>query len=116
MDVHARDVVQKLIDAETESPEDFLWHSQMRFDWEDDTREVSITICDFETKYSFEYIGNLGRLVITPLTDRCYITLGTALRLTLGGAPAGPAGTGVLLCFCRYYLFDECVCCCVFCR
>jgi dynein heavy chain len=43
-------------------------------------REVQIRICDFRTVYSFEYIGNCGRLVITPLTDRCYVTLTTALR------------------------------------
>ena len=95
VDVHARDVVEAFSKMKPAiDSTNFNWKKQLRFKYVPDKKNCDIQICDFTTHYSFEYIGNTGRLVITPLTDRCYITLTQALNLILGGAPAGPAGTG----------------------
>uniref|UniRef100_A0A4X2LFE0 Dynein axonemal heavy chain 17 n=1 Tax=Vombatus ursinus TaxID=29139 RepID=A0A4X2LFE0_VOMUR len=94
IDVHARDVVAKMISQKVESTQAFLWLSQLRHRWDDEKKHCFANICDAEFLYSYEYLGNTPRLVITPLTDRCYITLTQSLHLTMSGAPAGPAGTG----------------------
>eukprot|EP00960_Hanusia_phi_P039486 753915-Hanusia_phi.AAC.17 len=94
VDVHARDVVLELIETKAENNQCFLWMSQLKFSLDEKTHLGKINICDYECFYGYEYIGNCGCLVVTPLTDRCYITLTQAMRLILGGAPAGPAGTG----------------------
>ena len=100
IDVHERDVVEYLIEAKISDQGAFGWQKQLKFAWKpDDGKEVGeklciINICDWKTYYSYEYLGNTERLVVTPLTDRCYITLTQALNLVMGGAPAGPAGTG----------------------
>ena len=94
IDVHARDVVAKLVERRIESGSAFEWASQLRYSQNEKSLEAQVNICDAEIAYMYEYIGNCGALVITPLTDRCYITLTQAQRLVLGGAPAGPAGTG----------------------
>ncbi|KAA0703060.1 Dynein beta chain, ciliary [Triplophysa tibetana] len=94
IDVHARDVVSQLIAKKVSSAQAFAWVSQLRHSWDEEQRHCFINICDAQFRYSYEYLGNTPRLVITPLTDRCYITLTQSLHLTMSGAPAGPAGTG----------------------
>ena len=94
LDVHARDVALRLIEERVESGLAFQWQSQLRYYQHETTRDCQVKICDAEIDYMYEYTGVCGCLVITPLTDRCYITLTQAQNLCLGGAPAGPAGTG----------------------
>ncbi|XP_064629143.1 dynein axonemal heavy chain 1-like isoform X2 [Lineus longissimus] len=92
IEVHARDVVGTLVEEKVENPNAFEWISQMRYYWVD--QNMFCRAVNAEFPYMYEYLGNSGRLVITPLTDRCYLTLTGALHLKFGGAPAGPAGTG----------------------
>ncbi|KEG12669.1 dynein heavy chain [Trypanosoma grayi] len=93
IDVHNRDIVQAMVDERVDAVDAFSWQSQLRYYW-DEAKGNEIRIADAEFINGYEYIGLCGCLVITKLTDRCYITLTQALRLKKGGAPAGPAGTG----------------------
>lgn len=54
---------------------DFCFQQQLRHRWDVAENNCFVNICDAEFKYWFEYLGNSPRLVVTPLTDRCYITL-----------------------------------------
>jgi dynein heavy chain len=98
IEVHAKDVVAHMASLGVERVSDFEWISQLRYYWEQDERpqgeDLHIKAVNAVFNYGYEYLGNSGRLVITPLTDRCYLTLTGALSLVYGGAPAGPAGTG----------------------
>jgi dynein heavy chain len=98
IDVHGRDLVDEMVENNVSAPTDFGWTKQLRCNWEDDGDgqggNMFVRQNNSRFVYGYEYLGAQGRLVITPLTDRVYMTITGALKLYLGAAPAGPAGTG----------------------
>lgn len=55
---------------QVENSQAFTWQSQLRHRWDEEKRHCYANICDAQLQYSYEYLGNTPRLVITPLTDR----------------------------------------------
>lgn len=96
-DVHYKDITEMLLYEEIDSKEDFKWQQQLRFYQVTYTGEKEKTVgrqANTELVYGNEYLGVPSKLAITPLTDRCWMTITSALYLHLGCAPQGPAGTG----------------------
>lgn len=96
--VHKRTVTRRLISNNVTNPKSFQWLCEMRFYFDPRQTEVlqqlTIHMANARFYYGFEYLGVQDRLVQTPLTDRCYLTMTQALEARLGGSPFGPAGTG----------------------
>ncbi|PHH90699.1 hypothetical protein CDD83_2886 [Cordyceps sp. RAO-2017] len=95
--VHQRDAIERLVAAGADSPGHHLWQLQMRYVYTPEGAPLDrlhVRMANARLNYGFEYLGVPDRLVRTPLTDRCFLTLTQALCQRLGGSPYGPAGTG----------------------
>jgi len=93
VDFHARDVISTMVIRKINSDAHFEWLKQLRYYWDNVDGCVAYSV-NTRWLYAFEYLGSSPRLVITPLTDRCYLCLMGALQLSLGCALSGPTGTG----------------------
>ena len=99
LDVHGRDLISEMAESKIDRTDSFGWQKQLRCYWErtdenDNHGDVVIRQNTSMFVYGYEYLGAMGRLVITPLTDRVFMTITGALHMCLGTAPSGPAGTG----------------------
>jgi dynein heavy chain len=100
LDVHNKNIINTLISEKINEITNFEWTKHLRYYWMNNfvkgepRMDCIIKSVQTDFPYGYEYTGNNEILVITPLTDKCYLTLMGALRLNLGGNPVGPAGTG----------------------
>ena len=90
--VHDVDVLGQLRNHKSSKLTDWQWRKQLRYYAEKSKTIVRMSDASFE--YTFEYQGNAPKLVHTPLTDKCYLTLTQGMKMGFGGNPYGPAGTG----------------------
>ncbi|GBG84158.1 hypothetical protein CBR_g38132 [Chara braunii] len=92
--LHAIDVLDQLLRESALSIDDWTWMRQLRFYASSEDGSVTVQMAQAQFNYSYEYQGNAPKLVYTPLTEKCFLTLTQGMRLGYGGNPYGPAGTG----------------------
>jgi len=90
--VHNIDVVGQLIKKKVDRLDDWQWKKQLRYYLVKE--QAIVRMHDAKFDYTYEYQGNAPKLVHTPLTDKCYLTLTQGMHMGFGGNPYGPAGTG----------------------
>lgn len=74
----AQNIIKRLIELRTHKRTDFNWLSQLRVAVMSKT--IEIRLLHSTIAYGYEYLGNRSRLVVTPLTDRCYRTVFSAFH------------------------------------
>lgn len=70
IEVHARDIIEHLAKSGVIDANSFEWLKELRFYWDRDIDDCIARQTNTQFQYAYEYLGNSGRLVITPLTDR----------------------------------------------
>jgi dynein heavy chain, axonemal len=74
-------VTSELCELGVRDVNEFDWLAQLRYYWSAEGSRSALTgepgsikcnMINAMQLYAYEYLGNNGRLVITPLTDRCY--------------------------------------------
>lgn len=91
-DLYTLEVTQMLIDNQNIKIDDFQWIAQLRYYWIDGT--VVIKMLNSIVQFGYEYVGNFERMIMTPLTERCYHTVFLAFQHHLNASIEGPTAVG----------------------
>lgn len=92
--IHSIDILDQLISQNIQALHEWAWLKQLRYEMNPNTLCAEILMVSAQFLYTYEYQGNAQKLVHTPLTDKCYLTLTQGMAMGYGGNPYGPAGTG----------------------
>ncbi len=88
-----REVLERLQTLDVHETSEFEWQSELRY-YPLKAGEVACRIFSGARNYGFDYLVDGSRLVVTPLTVRCYRTLLSSLSQYMGGAAEGAPGIG----------------------
>ncbi|XP_076457719.1 uncharacterized protein LOC143291635 isoform X3 [Babylonia areolata] len=93
---HLRDLVGRLTDMAPRQPPatSFDWRSQLLYSFVEETRGVTVHCMNTPFEYGFEYLGSSSREVITPQTERMFVTMTQAIKAHTGVLCMGPKECG----------------------
>lgn len=80
----AQNITNRLIELRAHTKSDFNWLSQLRVVVMN--KRIEIRMLYSVIAYGYEYLGNGSRLIVTPLTDRCYRIIFSAFHHKIGVA------------------------------
>jgi hypothetical protein len=93
--VHKRDFIQKLLGLLSNGAKaltkSFEWSSQVKYNYSKEDGSLSVNVLDASISYGMEYQGACPRLVLTPTTDKCFVSLAQAVKCHMVGMCVGPS-------------------------
>lgn len=93
--VHKRDIIHKLLNLISNGSKgltrSFEWSSQVKYDYSKEDGSLAVKILDANFPYGMEYQGACPRLVLTPMTDKCFVGLAQAVKCHMVGMCVGPS-------------------------
>jgi dynein heavy chain len=73
--LHGQEVVQRMVEEAPSSRHGFVWAMHLKLRFEPRSAACAASLAYFERALAHEYVGGAPSLVVTPLTDRCFLSL-----------------------------------------